>query len=76
MSKAALNMASVILQNYLREKGIKVLAVHPGWMRTRMGGEDAKYDTLEYINRNFPGRVEQRLDLFVRLIYGALTQYR
>ncbi|MGD0724557.1 MAG: SDR family NAD(P)-dependent oxidoreductase [Spirochaetia bacterium] len=47
MSKAALNMASMILQNYLREKGIKVLAVHPGWMRTRMGGEDAKYDTLE-----------------------------
>ncbi len=47
MSKAALNMASVILQNYLRDKGIKVLAVHPGWMRTRMGGEDAKYDTQE-----------------------------
>ena len=42
MSKAALNMASMILQNYLRGKGIKVLAVHPGWMRTRMGGEDAK----------------------------------
>lgn len=47
MSKAALNMASMILQNYLREKGVKVLAVHPGWMRTRMGGEDAKYDTQE-----------------------------
>ena len=47
MSKAALNMASMILQNYLREKGIKVLAVHPGWMRTRMGGEDATYDTQE-----------------------------
>ncbi len=47
MSKAALNMASMILQNYLREKGIKVLAVHPGWMRTRMGGEDAKYYNLE-----------------------------
>jgi len=47
MSKAALNMASVILQNYLREKGVKVLAVHPGWMRTRMGGEEGTYDTLE-----------------------------
>jgi len=47
MSKAALNMASMILQNYLRGKGVKVLAVHPGWMRTRMGGEDAKYDTQE-----------------------------
>ena len=47
MSKAALNMASMILQNYLREKGVKVLAVHPGWMRTHMGGEDAKYDPQE-----------------------------
>ena len=47
MSKAALNMASMILQNYVRQKGVKVLAVHPGWMRTRMGGEDAKYDTEE-----------------------------
>jgi len=47
MSKAALNMASMILQNYLRQKGVKVLAVHPGWMRTRMGGDDAKYDAEE-----------------------------
>jgi len=47
MSKAALNMGSVILQNYLREKGVKVLAVHPGWMRTRMGGEEGTYDPLE-----------------------------
>jgi NAD(P)-dependent dehydrogenase (short-subunit alcohol dehydrogenase family) len=47
MSKAALNMASMILQNYLRQKGVKVLAVHPGWMRSRMGGEDAKYDPQE-----------------------------
>lgn len=47
MSKAALNMASVILQNYLREKGVKVLAVHPGWMRTRMGGQEGRYDPEE-----------------------------
>jgi NAD(P)-dependent dehydrogenase (short-subunit alcohol dehydrogenase family) len=41
MSKAALNMQSKILQNYLRPRGFKVLAVHPGWMRTNMGGPDA-----------------------------------
>lgn len=41
MSKAALNMQSKILQNYLQPRGFKVLAVHPGWMRTDMGGADA-----------------------------------
>ncbi len=41
MSKAALNMASRILQNDVREQGIKVLAIHPGWFSSDMGGKDA-----------------------------------
>ena len=41
MSKAALNMASSMLQTYLKPEGIKVLAVYPGWMQTEMGGPEA-----------------------------------
>ena len=41
MSKAALNMASRILQNALTEEGFKVLALHPGWFSSDMGGADA-----------------------------------
>jgi NAD(P)-dependent dehydrogenase (short-subunit alcohol dehydrogenase family) len=41
MSKAALNMASRILQNALNEESIKVLALHPGWFSSDMGGADA-----------------------------------
>ncbi len=44
MSKAALNMATKILDNALKEKNIKLLALHPGWMRTDMGGQNASLD--------------------------------
>jgi NAD(P)-dependent dehydrogenase (short-subunit alcohol dehydrogenase family) len=42
MSKAALNMQSKLLQNYLGPRGFKVLAIQPGWMRTDMGGPNAE----------------------------------
>ena len=41
MSKAALNMETKILQNRLKKDGVKVLAIHPGWVRTEMGGPQA-----------------------------------
>ena len=47
MSKAALNMQSRILEKYLAPKNIKVFSVHPGWMRTDMGGSDADIDPAE-----------------------------
>lgn len=44
MSKCALNMQTVILQRYLRDRGIRFLLIFPGWMRTAMGGPNATVD--------------------------------
>jgi NAD(P)-dependent dehydrogenase (short-subunit alcohol dehydrogenase family) len=47
MSKAALNIASRILQNALKEEGIKVLAMHPGWFSSDMGSPNAPITPAE-----------------------------
>lgn len=47
ISKCAFTMFSEKLRVYLEPDGIRVAAVHPGWMRTSMGGEDAAVDPSE-----------------------------
>ena len=44
-SKAALNMVTGNLAHDLRSRGITVLSVHPGWVRTDMGGSSADIST-------------------------------
>ncbi|MCJ8314990.1 MAG: SDR family oxidoreductase [Saccharospirillaceae bacterium] len=46
-SKAALNKISQTMAVELKHKGFIICPVHPGWVKTDMGGEDAEITALE-----------------------------
>jgi len=48
-SKAAMNAVMRSLAMDLKERGITVLSLHPGWVRTRMGGDHARLSVTESV---------------------------
>jgi NAD(P)-dependent dehydrogenase (short-subunit alcohol dehydrogenase family) len=44
MSKAALNMLTIHQAKDLKEQGVKVICMDPGWVKTRMGGPEAQIE--------------------------------
>jgi NAD(P)-dependent dehydrogenase (short-subunit alcohol dehydrogenase family) len=49
-SKAGLNKVTTLMAEVLRERGISVVALCPGHVKTHLGGVDAKIEPLESIN--------------------------
>jgi len=48
-SKAALNMVTKSMSVDLEKSGINAVAIHPGWVRTAMGGPGGLIDTFESV---------------------------
>ncbi|MGE5154601.1 MAG: SDR family oxidoreductase [Bdellovibrio bacteriovorus] len=69
-SKAALNAAMHGLALELQPQGIGVLLLHPGWVRTRMGGPQAPASAQESVQRMLA-----LVDGFTPQMSGAFLRY-
>ena len=61
-SKAALNAVNMSLSHDLRRRGIVAVVVHPGWVKTDMGGQGAPTEIPESISgmREVLGKLTER----------------
>ena len=69
-SKVALNAAMKGLSIEVRERGVGVLLLHPGWVRTRMGGDSAPLSTQQSVTA-----MRQLVDRFTFAQSGEFLRY-
>lgn len=69
-SKSALNTVVKGLKYELASLGIGILLVHPGWVRTRMGGSQGRFSVTESVNN-----MRKLVDRFQKQDSGCFYRY-
>ena len=67
-SKTALNMLATSMKNELRDQGVSVVLIHPGWVETDMGGPRAPLGVEESVAGILARIEEQTLDSSGRFV--------
>ncbi|OKS88056.1 SDR family NAD(P)-dependent oxidoreductase [Mucilaginibacter polytrichastri] len=62
LSKAAINMYAAILATRLSEKGITVTSFHPGWVQTKLGGDQAPLTTKDSADGLYTGIINNNVN--------------
>lgn len=72
LSKAALNMEGAIIQQKLHKEGIKVMQIHPGFLKTYMHGE--KNDSATYEPDEAAIKIVEVIEQQKNLVWKEKTQ--